>query len=1253
MITGLDPQHPWPALLSFTEDDRKFFGGRSEEETALFNAIRRDRLTILYGVSGLGKTSLLCAGVFPRLRDANFFPVLIRLDYNPGAPPLAEQVKQEIRKQTAKHGIEAPPPQPGQTLWEYFHHKQCEFWDPRARLLLPVLVFDQFEELFTKGGINSPAVSSFLDELTDLVSGVPVHNIDEAAQYHFREHAYRVVFSLREDFFPKLEALTDRFRTIFNNRVPLESMRGPSALESAMCAGGHLMSDDTARRVIYVVAGERDPSDTTPVDGAPPPAPKDFKTLVVEPALLSLFFSELNEQRLENGEEQIAPAVLNAGTRDEILSAFYDRCFEGLPVEAREFVENKLLSKDGKTRDFISYQRAVEEEKISEHAIETLIKRRLLHVEELRASRRIELSHDVLTTVVRTSRAERERKQEMERAKQARRIAEDVAKEARTSLRNARIALAVLLALFFAAIAGPLWGVFKAREGNRKQAITAYGAAQQSLDSGRSATALAYLGLSLNLDRSSGQVRAVLADLVMNRSWPVELQRFTTTQRLIGTVNADGTRVMRVEDGKVIVQEIAGPSKFPPVPLPKGGDALFNSAGNAVIVIEDAGGSEPKAAVYDAKSGRVIQPAYLFTNGTAIDVTPDLRTVIVLQDVLRLYPLPITASPDPAWLKHTRAIFDSPAYDGIESLKVSTTGLMLVAAKEAEHSLAYQDTSRTIYRIFDLVHDTEPLQLPLTEKPAYARFSTDSSTLVVATEMNVFAFDPATGELLMNAQLPADGAITASDAQRSHGAMVLVTGGDSARVWNMRSGKPEGEPLHHRRRIASVRFSADGERILTASADGSARYWDVSTGLPLGEPMPHERPLLAAVFAGPDQVIAVDSDQTIHHWSVGSASDAIVYDEPPSNLAVTADGKTAIASSDLPDVSAWDIGSRKRFARIENIFQVLAIDRANGRAVIATPDVEMSAARYKIWNPRGGGIDLDGWSQIRDAKFSGDGHVLAATSGSGALRLVNPKNGHAEDMMMIIRPDQSFGINYDGTRLMISDGDGVELYDTRGHLVGRRISLLRGLAGFDFSEDGRHLIVYTAQGGVTLYETQNGKRVAGPFDAAEHPLFATTDRGGTRLVIISERSTAVWDLKMNKIIGARFDAGDDNKRARFVGDALVLIGNGSARLWDPRTSTPLGESFACTLPPEVAGSQVYYVSGKRLLRMDAAPVAEEEIDTLIATSETIAGMSISKSGILSHFFEPQRFLKLKDKCAKAGDSSRLCRVLSTLSARLR
>src|SRR5215469_10371285 len=116
-----DPEHPWIGLASFTEGDREFFAGRGEEIDELLRLVRRDILTLLYGVSGLGKTSLLQAGLFPALRTEDCLPVAIRLDYREGASPLSAQVLGAIIAAADAGQVEAPKPCPDETLWEYFH----------------------------------------------------------------------------------------------------------------------------------------------------------------------------------------------------------------------------------------------------------------------------------------------------------------------------------------------------------------------------------------------------------------------------------------------------------------------------------------------------------------------------------------------------------------------------------------------------------------------------------------------------------------------------------------------------------------------------------------------------------------------------------------------------------------------------------------------------------------------------------------------------------------------------------------------------------------------------------------------------------------------------------------------------------------------------------------------------------------------------------------------------------------------------
>src|ERR1041384_4729928 len=70
---------PYLGLRSFSEADRELFHGREAESDELFHLVQRDTLSVVFGMSGLGKSSLLRAGLFPRLRDAGLLPIIVRL----------------------------------------------------------------------------------------------------------------------------------------------------------------------------------------------------------------------------------------------------------------------------------------------------------------------------------------------------------------------------------------------------------------------------------------------------------------------------------------------------------------------------------------------------------------------------------------------------------------------------------------------------------------------------------------------------------------------------------------------------------------------------------------------------------------------------------------------------------------------------------------------------------------------------------------------------------------------------------------------------------------------------------------------------------------------------------------------------------------------------------------------------------------------------------------------------------------------
>src|SRR5215210_2416014 len=70
MSANLPPAFcPYKGLQPYTEADRAFFFGRERDAAIIISNIYAAPLTILYGESGVGKSSVLLAGAVPELRE--------------------------------------------------------------------------------------------------------------------------------------------------------------------------------------------------------------------------------------------------------------------------------------------------------------------------------------------------------------------------------------------------------------------------------------------------------------------------------------------------------------------------------------------------------------------------------------------------------------------------------------------------------------------------------------------------------------------------------------------------------------------------------------------------------------------------------------------------------------------------------------------------------------------------------------------------------------------------------------------------------------------------------------------------------------------------------------------------------------------------------------------------------------------------------------------------------------------------------
>ncbi len=447
----LDAQNPWPGLDSFREADQQFFRGRAQEATELFRLVERSRLAALYGVSGIGKSSLLQAGLFPLLRERGMLPIRIRLDFTSKESDLIAQVKEAISVQTAAAGVEAPVPNELETLWEYFHRREQSFWDERNRLVTPVLAIDQFEELFThgvEGAQLAPRTREFLVELADLAEGRPPDVLDEwlkehpedASRFLFNRHHYRILIGLREDFLAQLDDLRDIMPSIAANRKHLLPMDGRSALE-VVSQAPHLISAEVATQVVRFV-------------GKADSAERDLAEVVVDPALLSVMCSELNEKRRRRGETTISGDLLE-GSREEILRDFYERAMKDVSAATRMFVEERLILDPG-YRDTVALDVVFRTPGVGRDDIDRLVRRRLVRIEQRGAIRRLELTHDLLVGVILESRNKRQIEEKAEHEKAARVEAEQREWAARRILRRTRMVAAALVLLSVIAVGGAI-----------------------------------------------------------------------------------------------------------------------------------------------------------------------------------------------------------------------------------------------------------------------------------------------------------------------------------------------------------------------------------------------------------------------------------------------------------------------------------------------------------------------------------------------------------------------------------------------------------------------------------------------------------------------------------------------------------------------------------------------------------------------------------------------------------------------------
>jgi hypothetical protein len=233
----------YPGSRPFTQDDLALFFGRDEDIAKLTTFISVEKMTVLYGKSGLGKTSLLTAGVLPILEKEHQYCIIpVRFGsftHDSRKHPLdivEEQLAARIQQETFLSHIESEDI----SLWQRL--KNLEWTLPTQPTFL--LVFDQFEELFT----YPEGVTGFAEALADLLYGrLPKgfqralrlatrsnENLLTAEQSEFldRPLKLKVVMSIRSDRMSLLDSLSSQLPQVLLNCYELKPLSRTQAQDA-------------------------------------------------------------------------------------------------------------------------------------------------------------------------------------------------------------------------------------------------------------------------------------------------------------------------------------------------------------------------------------------------------------------------------------------------------------------------------------------------------------------------------------------------------------------------------------------------------------------------------------------------------------------------------------------------------------------------------------------------------------------------------------------------------------------------------------------------------------------------------------------------------------------------------------------------------------------------------------------------------------------------------------------------------------
>jgi len=1118
--TVLDPgvedparQRPFVGLEPYDEQDAPFFFGREREERILVGNLRGFRLTVLYGESGVGKSSVLAAGVVHRLRerrpaagpepldgDRALLAVTAFNDWR--GNPLESLMDAMHDSVAAATGLDNLPRWDGQgsavaTVRGWMHH---------VRELLVVL--DQFEEFFLYQSANGGS-DEFASVFADLVNDVSVH-------VHF-------LVSIREDAWAKLDRFKASLPNPFANYLRLGYLDRAAARRAIECAIAvynenlaaeqRVTVDPTLVEAVLDGVRRRRLEETPGRSGADPPIETAFLQVVMErvwDAMLAEGSRTLHRDTLERlgGPQQIVRTHLERAmarlTPDE--QAVAADALRFLVTSSRSKIAQRASVLAGWTRRPPDTLRGVLDELCGGGGGRARILRPL-PPEPGEDSPRYELFHDVLAEAVIGWRENYERERESEALAERmeedkrRRVEEERARHSAQVNRIVRFS-ALALALLTAALAVAVVLAWRQQRIARSQGVAASAVSQLETDP----------ELGLLLAREAWDLHeSPAADEALRLALGASLVRERITGVEEGVAAPRGRAFATIQDDEVGLWTDGGRRLGAPL----------RPGGAVTAVAFDPGGEVVAAAGKDGASVRRVDSG---AAAIALTAGEDARAIAVSRD---------------GRFVATASAAGTSVMDAVSGRRVAqadgvVAGALAFDPRDPELLAAADCDSRGV-RLWRW-RTGGPRTLPparqgsnpaLGDAGCLVAFSPDGARLAAALRNDAIAVWD-TGTQRLRRSIPIDPTGVRALDWSPDGRRLLAAAGQRAVVVAARTGVEEFQLRGHGESVVAVDFSADGSWIVTGSLDGTARVWDAAAGALQTDLRGHSAVVTGAAFIGDTQrVLTTSDDGTARVWELDTGR-ALHNPDRVIEADYSPDGRIATAAVDgTARVSTAD-GTQDVDVQVGEIVATLAVEFAGPDRVLVGGVDAGGRGRVAIADVRTGGLLADLQTRtdaVVDIDISPSGRHMLVTPFDGAPSVWDLDRRERLGQLQWRRGDYTGRAAYSaGGRLIATGGTrGAQVFDAR--TFERRAELSTGtgtVVGASFNPAGDRLITYGSDRTARVWSWPDRRPVV---DLRGHRMWLTGavySADGRRVATASaDRTVRIWRADGGELLAVR------------------------------------------------------------------------------------------------------------------------------------